>query len=64
VTVGNRVFIGINVSIREGTIIGDDAFVGAGAVVVADVPARTIVVGNPAKPLRRKTRGSIKKLKR
>jgi acetyltransferase-like isoleucine patch superfamily enzyme len=35
-----------------GVEIGEDAFVGAGAVVVQDVPARTVVVGNPARVLR------------
>jgi acetyltransferase-like isoleucine patch superfamily enzyme len=32
--------------------IGEDAFVGAGAVVVGDVPPRKLVVGNPARVLR------------
>jgi acetyltransferase-like isoleucine patch superfamily enzyme len=35
-----------------GVEIGEDAFVGAGAVVVKDVPARVVVVGNPARVLR------------
>jgi acetyltransferase-like isoleucine patch superfamily enzyme len=35
-----------------GIEIGEEAFVGAGAVVTRDVPARVIVVGNPARVLR------------
>jgi acetyltransferase-like isoleucine patch superfamily enzyme len=35
-----------------GVEIGAEAFVGAGAVVVHDVPARAVVVGNPARVLR------------
>ena len=32
--------------------IGEEAFVGAGAVVTKDVPARAVVVGNPAREIR------------
>ena len=35
-----------------GVEIGEDAFVGAGAVVINDVPPRVVVVGNPARILR------------
>ncbi len=35
-----------------GIEVGEDAFVGAGAVVVKDVPPRVVVVGNPARVLR------------
>ena len=35
-----------------GVVIGEDAFVGAGAVVTKDVPARVVVVGSPARVLR------------
>jgi acetyltransferase-like isoleucine patch superfamily enzyme len=35
-----------------GVEIGEEAFVGAGAVVTKDVPPRMLVVGNPAKVLR------------
>ena len=35
-----------------GIEIGEEAFVGAGAVVTKDVPARSVVVGNPARVLR------------
>ena len=35
-----------------GIEIGEEAFVGAGAVVIRDVPARAVVVGNPARVIR------------
>ena len=44
--------IGSGSTILCGVEIGEDAIVGAGSVVTADVPARTIVAGNPARVLR------------
>jgi len=41
--------IGANATLLPGLVIGRKAMVGAGAVVVADVPDRAIVAGNPAK---------------
>jgi UDP-2-acetamido-3-amino-2,3-dideoxy-glucuronate N-acetyltransferase len=41
--------IGANATIVCGTVIGEHAFVGAGAVVIRDVPAYATVVGNPAR---------------
>jgi acetyltransferase-like isoleucine patch superfamily enzyme len=35
-----------------GVEIGEEAFVGAGAVVLDDVPPHTVVVGNPARQIR------------
>ncbi|OKH19905.1 acyltransferase [[Limnothrix rosea] IAM M-220] len=50
--IGDRVWIGANVTILKGVNIGDDAVVGAGSVVTKDIPAQAIAVGNPAKVLR------------
>jgi acetyltransferase-like isoleucine patch superfamily enzyme len=44
--------VGGGAILLPGIEIGEEAFVGAGAVVVRDVEARTIVVGNPARVLR------------
>jgi len=41
--------IGANATILPGVKVGPGALVGAGAVVTKDVPARSIVVGNPAR---------------
>lgn len=41
--------IGANATVVCGVTIGEQAFVGAGAVVVRDVPAHALVVGNPAR---------------
>lgn len=43
------VTIGANATIICGTIIGEYAFIGAGAVVTRDVPAHALVVGHPAR---------------
>jgi UDP-2-acetamido-3-amino-2,3-dideoxy-glucuronate N-acetyltransferase len=40
--------IGANATILPGLVVGENAMVGAGAVVTRDVPANAIVVGNPA----------------
>jgi len=47
--IGNNVDIGSNVVILGKIIIGDGAVIGAGSVVVKDVPPNAIVVGNPAR---------------
>jgi maltose O-acetyltransferase len=53
VTIGANVWIGGAAVVCPGVTIGDDAIVGAGSVVVADVPPRTVAVGNPARVVRR-----------
>jgi acetyltransferase-like isoleucine patch superfamily enzyme len=44
--------IGGGCVLLPGIEIGEEAFVGAGAVVLKDVPARALVVGNPARQIR------------
>jgi len=46
---GDRVFIGTGAKVLGGVKIGDDAVVGANAVVLIDVPAGANAVGVPAR---------------
>jgi acetyltransferase-like isoleucine patch superfamily enzyme len=57
VTVGRGAFLGVGAVVLQGVIIGEQAYVGAGAVVTSDVPARTVVVGNPARVVKRHDEG-------
>ncbi|MBI5649445.1 MAG: N-acetyltransferase [Chloroflexi bacterium] len=45
--------IGAHATLLPGIVIGENALVGAGAVVVRDVPAGAVVVGNPARVVKR-----------
>ena len=49
VHVCDKVWIGFNAIILKGVTIGEGAVVGAGSVVTHDVPAWSVVAGNPAK---------------
>ncbi|WP_400077996.1 hypothetical protein [Winogradskyella sp. R77965] len=51
-TIGNDVTVGANVVIIGDIIIGDKVIIGAGSVVVKDVPANCVVAGNPARIIR------------
>ncbi len=50
--VGRGASVGANAVIVCGHDLGEHCFVGAGAVVTKDVPARAVVVGNPARVIR------------
>lgn len=53
VHIGKNAWIGAGATILPGVTIGDNAVVGAASVVTKDVPADTIVAGNPAKIIKR-----------
>lgn len=61
ITVEDNVWIGGSATILSGVTIGKNAIVGAGAVVTKDVEPNTIVVGNPARVLRKITAEDSKK---
>jgi carbonic anhydrase/acetyltransferase-like protein (isoleucine patch superfamily) len=52
VHIGRGAFLGIGSIVLQGVTIGEQAYVAAGAVVTSDVPPRTLVGGNPARPVR------------
>ena len=50
--IGNDVWVGANVVVKKGVVVHDGAIIGASAVVTKDVPAYSIVVGNPARVIK------------
>jgi maltose O-acetyltransferase len=53
ITIGNDCWIGGGVIICPGVTIGDGVTVGAGSVVTKDVESRSVVVGNPARVVKK-----------
>lgn len=51
--IGKNAWIGAGATILPGVSVGENAVVGAGSVVTKDVPANTIVAGNPARIIRK-----------
>lgn len=49
IQIGSHVFVGGGAIIGPGVTIGEGATIGAGSVVVRDVPAFSVVAGNPAR---------------
>ncbi len=52
ITIGKGVYVGTGACILPRLKIGDGSIIGAGAVVLRDVPAHSVVVGNPAKVIK------------
>lgn len=57
--IGNDVWIGQNAVILPGVHVGDGAIIGANSVVGSDVESYTIVIGNPARLLRKRFNGEL-----
>ena len=57
--IGNDVWLGQNAVILPGVHIGDGAIIGANAVVGSDVEAYSVVVGNPARVIRKRFDGEL-----
>ena len=53
VSIGHNVWIGGHVTILPGATIGDNVTIGAGSVVVGDIPSDSIAVGNPCRVVKK-----------
>lgn len=49
ITLGNKVYIGVNSTILPGVKIGNNVIIGANSVVTKNIPDNTVVAGNPAR---------------
>ena len=54
IRIGANVWIGAGATLLPGVTVGDDAIIGAAAVVTRDVPAGATVAGNPARLVQRR----------
>ena len=52
ITLGDNVWLGGDVTILPGVTIGSNTVIGAGSVVVKDIPSGVVAVGNPCKVVR------------
>jgi maltose O-acetyltransferase len=53
IVVGDNVWLAANVLVCAGVAIGDNAVIGAGSVVLNDIPAGVLAAGNPCRIIRR-----------
>lgn len=52
ITIGDRVWLGVNVTLVAGAQLGDDCVIGANSLVMTPIPARSLAVGSPARVIR------------
>lgn len=55
ISVGNNVWFGAGVQVMPGVLIGDNVVIGAGSIVVKDIPSNCVAAGNPCRVLRKIT---------
>jgi acetyltransferase-like isoleucine patch superfamily enzyme len=64
VVIEDNVWIGAGVTVLKGVTIGRNSLIGAGSVVVKDVPANMVAAGNPCKPVKALTDDIINQLEK
>ncbi len=52
VTIENNVWIGVNVTILKGVVIGENSVIGAGSIVTQSIPKNVYAAGNPCRVIR------------
>lgn len=52
ITLGDRVYLGVNTLVLPGVTIGDNVVIGAGSIVTKDIPNDTVAAGIPARPIK------------
>lgn len=57
IVIGNDIWRGAKLVVTSGAQVGDGYVVGAGSVVTDDLPAMSVCMGSPARPLRSRARG-------
>jgi sugar O-acyltransferase (sialic acid O-acetyltransferase NeuD family) len=53
-TIGRGAYVGLGARVRDHIRVGEGAVIGMGAVVVGDIPDGTVVIGMPARPIRKR----------
>lgn len=53
IVIGNNVWLGTHVIVLKGVKIGDNCVIGAGSVVISDIPANSLAAGVPAKVIKK-----------
>ena len=64
ITVGDDVWFGMGVLVCPGVTIGSNVVIGAGSVVVKDIPSGVVAVGNPCRPIRPITEADAERYER
>lgn len=52
INIDDYVWLGVNVTVLKGVSIGENSVIGAGSVVVSDIPSHVIAAGNPCKVIK------------